>query len=316
MRHRTVASVGAAVLGISMLFPAAADAQHRRGGRSVARAVPAARAVRVVRPIYGRGIYYSRSYYPPLYSLYWGWGYPWYPYYYGGGWGYPYGDPYWNGPWGYYYRDDSSSVRVEAKPREARVYVDGYFVGIVDDFDGTFQRLRLPPGGHEITLHLNGYRNVTEKLYMQPHSTYRMRTRLEPLPSGAPQDAEPKPNPDAVKQMEPGQRYEPAQSPEPSGPPSERWPPRQQAEERQQQTRRESGFGTLTVRVQPPDADVIVDDTPWRGGADENGAISIQIPAGSHQIEVRREGYASFVTTVEVRAGVSTPLNVMLQREN
>jgi len=309
MRHRTIACVFAALLGLSLLMPTEAAAQRRARGRTVGRAVPAARVVRVARPVY------SRYYYSP-YSLYWGgWGYPWYPYpyYYG-----PYGDPfgYGYGPWGYRYYDNYASVRVQASPRDAQVYVDGYFVGIVDDFDGVLQRLRVPPGGHEITLHLNGYRNAAEKLYLQPHSTYRLRTRLEPLAGGAPQEPPPAPNPDAVKSQEydrPGGEREPAQQAEPPGPPSRRWPARQQAEERQ--AGRESRFGTLTIRVQPADAEVLVDGTPWRGGADEDGAIAIQVPAGTHRIEIRRDGFASFVTELDVRAGAATPLNVMLQRE-
>lgn len=319
MRHGILACAGAAVLGITMLWPAAADAQHRRGGRAVVRVAPAARAVRVVRPVYSRGIYYSYSRYYSPYSFYWGWGHPWYsyPYFYG-----PYGDPFWYGGWGpwgpwsgYRYYDNHASVRIQAAPREAQVYVDGYFVGVVDDFDGTFQRLRLPPGGHEITLHLNGYRNAVEKMYLQPRSTYRVRARLEPLPSGAPPEPLPVPNPDAIRspEEERGAEYEA----EPAGPPSRRWPPRQQAEEQQRQReQRDARFGTLTIRVQPPDAEVIVDETPWRGPAAEDGAISIQVAAGQHRVEIRREGYASFVTQVEVRAGVTTPLNVMLQRED
>ena len=30
-------------------------------------------------------------------------------------------------------------------PAEARVYVDGYYAGTVDDFDGLFQRLNVSP---------------------------------------------------------------------------------------------------------------------------------------------------------------------------
>jgi len=29
-------------------------------------------------------------------------------------------------------------VRLKVKPAEASVYVDGFYVGIVDDFDGSF----------------------------------------------------------------------------------------------------------------------------------------------------------------------------------
>ena len=37
-------------------------------------------------------------------------------------------------------------------PRNAEVYVDGRYAGIVDDYDGTFQRLDLEPGSHEIEI--------------------------------------------------------------------------------------------------------------------------------------------------------------------
>jgi hypothetical protein len=302
-----MACVFAALLGLTLLWPAEAAAQRRTHGRAVRRAVPATRVVRTRH-------FYSRVYYSP-YSWYWGWGgYPWYPYPYFYG---PYGDPFWHGygPWGYRYYDNYASVRVQASPRDAQVYVDGYFVGIVDDFDGVLQRLRVPAGGHEITLHLNGYRNAGEKMYLQPQSTYRFRARLEPLPAGAPQEPPPAPNPDAVRSRDyegPGSEREPAE--EPPGPPSRRWPARQQAEEHQ--AARESAFGTLAIRVQPADAEVLVDGTPWRGAADDEGALAIELPAGRHQIEIRREGFASFVTELDVRAGAATPLNVMLQKEN
>jgi hypothetical protein len=40
------------------------------------------------------------------------------------------------------------AVRINATPKDADVYVDGY--------DGTFQRLHVVPGPHEITLY-HGY---------------------------------------------------------------------------------------------------------------------------------------------------------------
>ena len=39
-----------------------------------------------------------------------------------------------------------------SRPRDAAVYVDGYYAGIVDDFDGVFQRLTLEVGPHRIEL--------------------------------------------------------------------------------------------------------------------------------------------------------------------
>src|SRR5437867_9411084 len=90
--------------------------------------------------------------------------------------GYPY--PY---PYGYRYAARDASVRFDVKPKEASVYVDGYYAGVVDDFDGAFQRLHTEPGGHEITLYLDGYRTYSEHVYLSPDTTFKFRHRMEPL---------------------------------------------------------------------------------------------------------------------------------------
>ena len=66
--------------------------------------------------------------------------------------------------------DYRAEVRLHVKPREAAVYVDGFFAGLVDEFDGVFQRLPLPPGGHEFVLYLEGYRTAHYSLYLRPGS--------------------------------------------------------------------------------------------------------------------------------------------------
>ena len=52
-------------------------------------------------------------------------------------------------------------LRLKIKPREAQVFVDGYYVGIVDDFDGVFQRLHLESGPHRIEVRAPGYETLT-----------------------------------------------------------------------------------------------------------------------------------------------------------
>jgi hypothetical protein len=85
--------------------------------------------------------------------------------------------PYpWWGPGAYSYPyfpvyDDSARVRLSVTPKEAAVYVDGYYAGIVDDFDGVFQSLPLSPGGHEIAVYLEGYRTVHQSLYLTRNKT-------------------------------------------------------------------------------------------------------------------------------------------------
>jgi hypothetical protein len=98
--------------------------------------------------------------------------------YYPGGYGY-YGDPYGysGGYYGGYYdpwygaypssgqtyssAGEEGALRLKIKPKEAEVYVDGYYVGIVDEFDGVFQKLHIETGAHRIEIRAPGYEPLT-----------------------------------------------------------------------------------------------------------------------------------------------------------
>jgi hypothetical protein len=101
--------------------------------------------------------------------------------YYGG---FGYGGAYYGGyydPWygGYASYPQSSSsysdegaLRLKIKPREAAVYVDGYYVGIVDNFDGIFQKLHIESGAHRIEVRAAGFETLTFDVRITPdHST-------------------------------------------------------------------------------------------------------------------------------------------------
>jgi hypothetical protein len=64
-------------------------------------------------------------------------------------------------------------------PKEAEVYIDGYMVGTVDEFDGTFQRLRLAPGEHELTLYHDGFKTVHQSLRLSQGSTFKVSYKME-----------------------------------------------------------------------------------------------------------------------------------------
>ena len=123
----------------------------------------------------GRGHIYT----PFFYDQFWG---P-YPYPYGV---YPYaGYPFGAGA--------DADVRVEVTPKQAEVYVDGFYAGPAEDFDGVFKRLHTTPDGHMITLHLEGYRSITENIYASPESTYTLRDMMEKLAAGEKSEAPPLP---------------------------------------------------------------------------------------------------------------------------
>ena len=64
------------------------------------------------------------------------------------------------------------------RPRDAAVYVDGYYAGIVDDFDGVFQRLTLEVGPHAIEIDADGLEPRYFDIYVDPARTVDLRADL------------------------------------------------------------------------------------------------------------------------------------------
>jgi hypothetical protein len=117
-------------------------------------------------PGYGFGLGYL--YYDPWNSGYgYGYGYPGY----GGYGGYGYGG---GGGGGYGVREsyrDNGSLRLKIDPKQAQVFVDGYYVGLVDDYDGAFQKLGIEGGGHKIELKADGYEPLEFEVLITPRET-------------------------------------------------------------------------------------------------------------------------------------------------
>jgi hypothetical protein len=352
------------IMLLAVVFvPSTAFAQRRGGG------VRGGIFIGVGGGIYGPGFYGQYGYPVP---------YP--PYRYP----YPYPYPYPVSP--YYLNDQSSAaVRIEVTPKQADVYVDGYHAGIVDNFDGVFQRLHVTAGGHEIVLYLEGYRTVHQTIYSEPYSTQTMRLAMERLAPGetsgprpvprAPQAAPPAPRdgygpqgpygPPGSQgsqgpQGPPGSQGSqgsqgsygpqgPPQGPYAQGPPRQdpaaarpsvpppdvpdvpdrtmavqipQQPPQPQAPDAPRQPQGPPGpprqmdrvqFGTLAIRVQPADAEILIDGERWTGPASPDRML-IQLSAGRHKLEIRKDGYQPFVTDVQVRPSDTTTVNVALPK--
>jgi hypothetical protein len=99
---------------------------------------------------------------------------------------YVYGGSYYD--YDYYSYDRDGAVRVLVEPSETAVYVDGYYVGVADDFDGVFQRLYLQPGRHEIALKLAGFRTWRADVYSSAGHTIKLRHDM--LEGHGPEDIE------------------------------------------------------------------------------------------------------------------------------
>jgi hypothetical protein len=272
-------------------------------------------------PYYGYRYGYGYPYYGSSFAFGigfgfgFGWGSPYYgygyPYYYGG-YGYPYAGPY-PYPYGYYY-DNRGAARLEVRPREAQVFVDGYFVGEVDDFDGWAQRLYIAPGEHQLAIYLKGHRTYRQNVLFRPGSTLRLEHVLQPLGPG--ESEEPRPEPDRTAQPRrdpreypPPRDYPPQEDSRQAGDPVPS--PRRGAD--QSLSVQSDRYGSMAVRVQPLDAEVFVDGEAWQ--SPQAGSITLQLSEGVHRVEVRKQGYRTYSAEVRVRRGDSTSVNVSLSRE-
>ncbi len=270
-----VGLIGAFVC-VGALWPTDSFAQRRGTGRTSTRVV-------VVPRYYYSPFYYSRFYSPWYYGGFYDPFFFGYPYSYGQ---YPY-PPYY-GRWAY---DNTGAARLQVTPKNTQVYADGYFVGVVDNFDGSLQRLNLEAGQHELEFYLDGYQTFTQKVLFVRGRTLKITHAMQPLAPGESAGAPPKPDPSAAR-ARPGYRAE--QGPRTAPPRGER-----------------SAFGSLLLRVRPSDAEVMVDGERWDAPKGEDQFV-IELAEGPHRIEVRKNGFQTYSTTVQVRRGQSVRLNVSL----
>ena len=76
----------------------------------------------------------------------------------------------------------TKALRLKIKPRDAEVYVDGYYVGVVDDFDGIFQRLHIESGPHRIEVRAPGYETLDLRRADHPDHTTTYQGEMKKLP--------------------------------------------------------------------------------------------------------------------------------------
>jgi hypothetical protein len=242
-------------------------------------------------PHFSAGFYYGPWYGPYFYS----------PWFYSSFWWYP---PY---AYPYYYGSFGANLKIQVQPKSAEVYVDGYLAGIVDQFDGMFHDLLVEPGTREVTIYQDGYKSIVQRLYLSAGNSYKIKGTMEKLAPGEPNEARP------------AAMYQPPPTPGPASQAPSGMPARTHApdsapvESSSVQLRANSRFGQLAVRVQPGDAEVTIDGDAWKGpqGAER---LVVHLPAGTHRVEVRKEGFDPFVTAVEVKEGEVTALNVSLAK--
>jgi hypothetical protein len=248
---------------------------------------------------YGSPYYYGRQYYYNAYDPFYFGAYGYSPFYYSGAYGY---SPY-------YYRgryNDSGSLRVIVDPEKTRVYVDNYYAGVADDFDGIFQRLYLPPGRHEISLKLDGYRTHKFRVYVPVDQTLKIHHIME---RGTGEDTdEVIGEPDSYRREDDRDRY--SRDPGRDDPRYEGPRDRHQGDQGEDE-RDDAEAGTLHLELSPADASVYVDGE-FRGSG--RRVENLRLAPGRHRIEVVRPGYRTVEREIDVRAGENSRVEIELGR--
>ena len=151
--------------------------------------MPRGPVARVVRPSVVTVVPYRPYVYRPGVSLRFYYGSPYYYAPYGFPYAYRYGYPYYGYPsygyptYGYGLAvRPYGGVRIDIPERNAEVYADGYYAGVVDDFDGTFQELTLEAGPHRIEIRTPGFEPIAFDVRVEPGRTIRYRAEMKPVP--------------------------------------------------------------------------------------------------------------------------------------
>ena len=193
----------ATVVFATLALAASAEAQSHQRSQSRGSTVSAAPAARSQRVVAGQAVprvgppprvlssrsypsyFYRPSFFRPFYyrpavriGLGFGYPYGYYGYPYGYAYGYPAYGYYGYGRPGYLVGRPYGSVRITDAPRDAEVYADGYYVGIVDDFDGVFQHLDLTAGPHRIEIRAQGRPPIAFDVRALPGETVTYRAAL------------------------------------------------------------------------------------------------------------------------------------------
>lgn len=286
----------------------------------------------------GYNYYHGGGYYPGYY--------PWYPWYYPSSYYYgPYWGSYYYGYWPYgayyggyaygsgggggggggeaYYQSgggsyEPASVRVLVDPDDSKVYVDGYYAGKVDQFDGMFQRLHLQRGRHEILIRKDGYQGQRFLVFSYPGAEIKIESTLSKGSGEAPLKDLTGGRAGEGPETRPGMGPETRPSMDDDDAPPSDWP---EDGARSTEPRHESmstgrapageRLGEVRLNVRPGDATIYVDGE-FRGTARESSTLVL--PAGSHRVEVVRPGFRTATREVDVRAGETRSVEVDLDR--
>jgi hypothetical protein len=256
---------------------------------------------------HGRSHYYYPYYRGPYSYHPWGWWGPWYGFY----------PPY---PWGlgvYWYpeqvHEGMGALDLDLKPEEAEVYLDGYKIGVADNFDGWPRYLWLEEGTYDLVFHKDGFETLARQYSIYPGVIIDVEDRMERGEATLPEDLVAR----SSERREERLRRR-AERGETAGPAA--WRDRVESERAEME---DDGYvdargepARLRLRVTPSDAAIYLDGE-FLGTGDELGGVraGLIVDPGEHELQVTRPGYVTETETFTAEAGEEVEVEVELDAE-
>jgi hypothetical protein len=210
-------------------------------------------------------------------------------------------------------------VRTDVRPDHTRLYLDGRFIGMADDFDGYPDVLYLRPGRYRLECRLGGYQTALFDIDSKAGCRFELRQRMERIP-GTPKEhswTHPK-EPVAGGRVfgplaaEPPARGGGGEARRRGGPDLALRPDIAREEEARERS-------SLRLTVEPPTAAVYLDGAfVGTGGELSHSARPLSVAAGSHRLEAMAPGFRTFRQEVELPAAAGEPgttLSIVLEKE-
>jgi hypothetical protein len=228
-------------------------------------------------------------------------------------------------------------VDTYVSPESARVYLDGQYVGLADDFDGYPDYLYLRRGRYRLEFRLDGFQSRAVEVEARPGVKIDVGDKLAKIP-GAP-------------------RYGSYEAPEPAGGVRRFWvkrrnvaepilaedeiyddrrprerdedvrgieaerdrqgePVGEEAEDRDDWRDRERARGDtrLSLEIEPSDAAVYLDDRFVGTAGEFASGPGIAVSPGKHTIVISRPGYQDRQVEIDVAKGETEKVEVSLKR--
>ena len=235
--------------------------------------------------------------------------YPYYPYYR------PY---YYYGYYSNYYRflpNTYGAINIKVKPKKAKVYVDGHYVGTAGKFDGWPQKLWLNEGSYELIFYLEGHKTVRKEVQVVPRNSLRLEMHME---NGTPIEVKDLSKPLHKREMSREALRSRYSKDRDRGKPA---PRRRDLREKDTKTPRDLDLrenpGGFKLAVFPEDASVYLDDQFLGTGGEVTAREGrILIDPGKHRLQVIRPGFREQVTEFEVAPGKTVELDISLEKDH